>query len=195
MILSKALSLFFQDWAISCLSFLSDWYYICNVYGITLGLDVGTDQGPLYGSIDSSNYGKIDGLLIGGSLGSTGCKLLDSSEGIKLVISDVKLLCTILGNVYGIIIWLDVGTYLGLLDGSFDGYNDDNIEGLLLGDLLGSTDGKVLGSYEGIKLGISDGKVIGNILGNVDGITLGIDVGTELVSLDVSIDGSNYGKI
>ena len=33
------------------------------------------------------------------------------------------------------------------------------------------------------------------ILGNVDGITLGIDVGTEFISLDVSLYGSNDGKL
>ena len=36
-------------------------------------------------------------------------------------LSDGKVLVTILGNVYRIILSIDVGTELGYLDGSFDG--------------------------------------------------------------------------
>ena len=88
------------------------------------------------------------------------------------------MLSTILGNVYGITLGLDIGTELVFLHGSFDGSNDDKLEFLLLGESLGSTDGKVIGSDIGIKLGFNDGKVLGNILGNVDGIILELDVGT-----------------
>ena len=56
---------------------------------------------------------------------------------------------TIIGNVDIITLGLDIGTKLGFLDGSFDGSNEGNIEGLFIGDSLGSTDGKVLGSNEG----------------------------------------------
>ena len=48
---------------------------------------------------------------------------------------------TILVNVDGIILGIDVGTDLGYLDGSLDGYNNDNIEGLSLGGSLEYTDG------------------------------------------------------
>ena len=35
---------------------------------------------------------------------------------------------TILGNLDGITLGLDIGTYLGFLDGSFGGSNDGNLE-------------------------------------------------------------------
>ena len=110
-------------------------------------------------------------------------------------ISYGKVIGSILENVDGITLRLDVGTELGSLYGSFYGYNYDKLEGLLILDSLVSTDGKFPGSDEGIKLLISGGKVIGAILVNVDGITLGIYVGTEMESLDGSFDGSNYGNL
>ena len=55
-------------------------------------------------------------------------------------------------------------TYLVSLDGSFDSYNDGNIEVLLLGCSMGSSDCKLLVSGECIKLGSNDGKVLGNII-------------------------------
>ena len=58
------------------------------------------------------------------------------------------MLVTILGNVYGITLRLDIGTELEFLDESFDGYNEGKLEGLFLGDSLRSTDVKVLGSDE-----------------------------------------------
>ena len=73
-------------------------------------------------------------------------------KGIKLGSTDGKLIDTILGSVDGIILEIDVGTYLGSLDGYFGGFNDENIEVLLLGCSLGYTDGKLLGSDESIKL-------------------------------------------
>ena len=60
-------------------------------------------------------------------------KVFGSDECIRLGSSDGKLLDTILGNVDGITLEFDVGKELRYLDGSFDGSNDDNIEGLLLG--------------------------------------------------------------
>ena len=113
-------------------------------------------------------------------MGCTDDKVIGSDEGIKLVSTDGKLLVTILGNVYGITLGIDVETDLGSLDGSFDRSNDSNIEGLLLGDSMGCTDGKVLGYNEGIRVVTTDSKVFVTIIGNVDVITLGLDVETEL---------------
>ena len=48
--------------------------------------------------------------MLVGSLGFTDGKVLGSDEGIKLGLSDVKVLGTILANVDGIILGLDVGT-------------------------------------------------------------------------------------
>ena len=79
-----------------------------------------------------------------------------------------RVLGTILVNIDGITFGFDVGTELGSVDGSFDGFNDDKLEGLFLGDSLVST----------------DGKVIDTILGNVYGIILVIDIGTDLGYLD-----------
>ena len=49
----------------------------------------------------------------GDSLGYTDGKVHGSDEVIKLRCSDGKVLGTILGNLDGIILGLDVGTYLG----------------------------------------------------------------------------------
>ena len=62
------------------------------------------------------------------------------------------MLVTILANIYGITLGLDVGTYLDSLYRYFDSSNDGNIDRLLLGDSLVFNYGKVLGSDEGIKL-------------------------------------------
>ena len=48
--------------------------------------------------------------MLGFLLGSTGGKALGSDEGIKLVSNDGKVLGTILGNLDGITLGLDVGT-------------------------------------------------------------------------------------
>ena len=121
--------------------------------------------------------------------GSTDGKVLVSDEKVKLRFTDGKVIDTLFENVYGITLSLDVGTDLGYLYRSFDGYNDSKIEGILLGGSMKSTYVKALESDEGIKLGCSDGKVIFTIFGDVDGIILGIDVGTDLGSLDGSFDG------
>ena len=42
-----------------------------NVNGITLGIDVGKKLGSLGVSVDDSNIGNIEGLLIGDSMGSS----------------------------------------------------------------------------------------------------------------------------
>ena len=80
------------------------------------------------------------------------------------------------------------------LNGSFDGYNDGNLEGLLLKKFLVSTGVKVLGYDEGIKLEFSHGVELFNIPLNVYGIKIRIGIGTDMGSLDESFDGSNDGK-
>ena len=104
-----------------------------NEYGITRWLDFGTELGYLDGSFDSSNVGYLEGILIGESMVCTYGKVLVSDEGIKLISTAGKVLGTVLVNVDGITLGLDVRTYLGLLDGYFDGFNDEKLEGLFLG--------------------------------------------------------------
>ena len=149
----------------------------------------------LYGSFDGSDDGKLEGLLLGGSLGSTDGRELGSDEVIKLGYNYGKELVTILGNVYRITLGIDIGIELGSLDVSFDGSNGGKFEGLLIEDSLGYTDGKLISSDEGINLEYTDDKMLGNILGNVHGITLAIDIGTELVSLYVLFDGLMMARL
>ena len=92
----------------------------------------------------------IEGLLLGGLPGSSGGKLLGSDEVIKLGFSYGNVLGTILQNVDGIKISLDVGAHQDSFDEYFNVLVYCNLEGLLLGDSLGSTDSKMLGSDEGI---------------------------------------------
>ena len=129
------------------------------------------------------------------SLGYTDGKMNGSDEGIKLGSTDGKVFVIILGNVYESILGIYVVTYLGSLDGSFDGSNGGKLERLLLRDSLGFTDGKMYGSDKGIKLGSTDDKVFGTIIGDVDGLTLGIDIGTEMGYFDGFFDSSNHSKI
>ena len=69
--------------------------------------------------------------------------MLGSNKGFNLVLPYGKVLVTILGHVDVITLEIDFGTELDSLDGSFYGYNDGKLEGLLLGDLLGYNDVKV----------------------------------------------------
>ena len=78
-----------------------------NLYGTSIGFDVGTELVCADWSLDGSNYGKLEGVLLWGSLGSTFGKVLG----------------TILGNVDGITLGLDVGTDLGSLNWSFGNTN------------------------------------------------------------------------
>ena len=48
--------------------------------------------------------------MLGGSLGYTYGKVLGSDEGIKLGLSDGKVIDTIIRNVDGITLGIDVGT-------------------------------------------------------------------------------------
>ena len=59
------------------------------------------------------------------------------------------MLVTILGNVDGITLRLDIGTNMGFLDGSFDGSKERKLEGFLIGDSMRSNDGKVIGYKDG----------------------------------------------
>ena len=152
--------------------------------GFTLGLDVGTEIKSIYESFDGFNDVEFEGLCFVGSLGSKDGKVIGFDKDMNLGFYDGKVLDTILVNVYGITLGLDVGTELVSLDGSFDGFSYGILDGLFLADALGYTDGKVNVSDADIKLVYTDGKIIGSILRDVDGITLGLDVGTDLGSLD-----------
>ena len=54
-----------------------------NVDVIILGIDIGTELGFLDGSLNVSNDGKLEGLLLGDSLGYTDGKVIGYDEGIK----------------------------------------------------------------------------------------------------------------
>ena len=81
-----------------------------NVDVITLGIDVVTELGSLDESFDGSNDVKLEVLLLGGLLGFTDGKVLGSDEGIKTGSTDVNMLGTIIVNVDGITLSIDVGT-------------------------------------------------------------------------------------
>ena len=83
-----------------------------NVYWIKLEIDVGKEMVSLDGFLDGSNYGNIEGLFLGDSLGSTYGNVFGSDKGITLGCNDVKVIGTILWNVDGIILGIDVGTEL-----------------------------------------------------------------------------------
>ena len=154
-----------------------------NADGIILGIHVGTELRALDESFDGYNDGKLERLFIGDSLGSTDDKVIGFYEGIKLWLSNVKMIGAILEGVNGIIVGLDVGKKLCSLVGSFYGSNVGNLEVLLIWGSLWYFDGKVLVSDEGFKQGLSDGKVIVTILWNVDVIIVGLYVGRDLGSL------------
>ena len=59
-------------------------------------------------------------------------KIIGYDEFIKVGFTDGIVLSTILGDVDGITLELDVGTWLGSSDGSFDGYNNGMFEGILI---------------------------------------------------------------
>ena len=83
-----------------------------NVDGITFGVNVGTYMGSSDGYFDSFNDGNLERLLFGDSLESTYCTVFGSDEGIIPGSDDFKMLVTILGNVDGIKLGIDVGTEL-----------------------------------------------------------------------------------
>ena len=62
--------------------------------------------------------------------------MLVYDEVIKLGSTDGKWFDSILGNLHGITLVVDVGTDLVYIYVSFDGSNDKKLEGLLLGDSL-----------------------------------------------------------
>ena len=61
-----------------------------------------------------------------------------------MVSNDGKVLVTILVNIDGITLGIDVGTELVALDGYFDVSNDGRLEEIFLGGSLGYNDGNVL---------------------------------------------------
>ena len=63
-----------------------------------LGLMLEHSWDLLYKSLDGSNDGRIEGLFIGSSLGSTDDKLLVSDEVIKMGSNNGKVIVTILGS-------------------------------------------------------------------------------------------------
>ena len=117
--------------------------------------------------------------------------MICSNVCLQLESTDNKVLGTILGNVDEIIFGCDVGTELDSFDESFDGSNDNNLQGSFLEDLLRSIDVKVHGNEKCINIGLFDGKLLHTILGDLDGITLVFDVGTDLGYLDGPFDGLN----
>ena len=83
---------------------------------------------------------------------STDGNVYVSDESMKPVFTDGKVIGTILGNVDGITLGIDVGTQPSSLDILFDYYNDGKLEVLQFQDSLRSTHGKVLGFVEGRQL-------------------------------------------
>ena len=137
----------------------------------------------------------LEGIFYGYTLVSTDDNVLGSDERIKIALSSNKLLGTIFGNIYIIILGIDVWKKLVSLYGSFDGYKYGKLEVLFIVGSLVSIDDKVLSYDEGIIIGPTDGEVIDTILGNVDGITLGLNIGTELGPFYRYFDGSNDSNL
>ena len=75
--------------------------------------------------------------------------------------NDGNIFGTILGNIDGITLDIDVRTELGILIGSYDGSNDGKIEGSLIRNSLGYTDERRIRYDEGINLASTYSKVIG----------------------------------
>ena len=83
---------------------------LVNIDIITIWIDVGTDMGSLDGPIYGSNDSNLEGILILNLLWCTDGKVIGSYEGIKLELSDGKAIGTILWNVDGTSLGIDVGT-------------------------------------------------------------------------------------
>ena len=71
-------------------------------------------------------------MLIGYLPGCTDGKVLGSDEVIKRWCTDGKVLGTIIGNIDGNTLGIDVGTEYCSLDRYFDGSNDNDLEGSLI---------------------------------------------------------------
>ena len=69
------------------------------IYGIPLWIDVVIELVSLDRSFDCSNDGKLVGLFLRYSLGSTDSKLLRSDKGIKLGTTDGKVIGGILRKI------------------------------------------------------------------------------------------------
>ena len=96
---------------------------LVNVDIMSLGIDVGTEMVSLDGSFDASKDGKLERLLIVDSMEYTYDKMIPSDEGIKFAISCGKVIGTILGRIYVIIVGMDVVTELVSLYGYPDCFN------------------------------------------------------------------------
>ena len=70
-------------------------------------------MGSLDESFDVSNYGKLEVLLLGGTMWYTTGNVLGFSKSVTLGSIDCSMLSTILGNLYIIALWLDIGTEQG----------------------------------------------------------------------------------
>ena len=81
-----------------------------NVYGMTLGIYVGTWMESLDGSFHGINGDKLNALLLKESLDYTDGKVIGSNEDIQLGSTDGKVLGNVLGNVDGITLGTDVVT-------------------------------------------------------------------------------------
>ena len=68
-----------------------------NLDVITLEVDVGTELGTLDGSFDGSNDDKLEGLLLGESLGYTDDKVVGSDEGVWFSLSFTHSLTPLVG--------------------------------------------------------------------------------------------------
>ena len=128
---------------VKCLDMMkgSNWVHIMgkmieivfpNLDGIKFVLHVGNALILIHISFDGSNGDNIGSILVWDSLGFTDGKMLESDEVIILWWYNGKLLGIILGNVDGIFLGLVVETELWYIDVSFDGSNDENLEGLLI---------------------------------------------------------------
>ena len=109
---------------------------------------------------------------------------------LQKIFTYVEVFGTIIRNVYGMTILIEVGPELVSLDGSFYGSNNNKLEGLLFGESLASNNGKVVVYDESIKLVLSIGKRLDNILGIGYGILFGMNERTETFSLHGSYDSS-----
>ena len=171
--------------------------------GYRQGFWVGTRLGMLdrVGPFDETIVGKLDGSVMGESLGNC----VDRKEGLFVGF--------VVGETDGVIVGAFVGTTegatgpVGLIDFISEGVVDGSIEGLL----LGSRDGVVLGRYVGDddggteyalkSVGLVDGKFDEPIDGIIDGNMLegAVDVvgRNDIISVgtcDISSLGTNDGE-
>ena len=93
-----------------------------DVDGIFIGLDFGTELGSLDEYFDGFTDGELEVLLLGDSMVSTDGEVIGPDKGIDLLSTYDEVLGTILGNLDGITLGIDVGTGLESLDIIVYGY-------------------------------------------------------------------------